>query len=124
MRLNNVIIDWFFVEEKKIKRILIREREDPLQLKYEISLNVTNIKKRYISFISICLFISIISWYYVSCFNSSYPGVQIEWIKSSITIMIIMQILSALVVIMEAILRAISFKFESEKVYKIKQLLD
>ena len=119
-----IIIDWFFVEEKKIKRILIREREDPMQLKYEISLNVTNIKKRYISFISICIFISIISWYYVSCFNSSYPGVQIEWIKSSITIMIIMQILSGLVVIMEAILRAISFKFESEKVYKIKQLLD
>jgi hypothetical protein len=119
-----IIIDWFFVEEKKIKRILIREREDPMQLKYEISLNVTNIKKRYISFISICIFISIISWYYVSCFNSSYPGVQIEWIKSSITIMIIMQILSVLVVIMEAILRAISFKIESEKLYKIKQLLD
>jgi len=119
-----IIIDWFFVEEKKIKRILIRERDDPMQLKYEISLNVTNIKKRYISFISICLFISIISWYYVSCFNSSYPGVQIEWIKSSITIMIIMQILSGLVVFLEAILRSISFKFESEKVYKIKQLLN
>ena len=119
-----IIIDCFFVEEKKIKRILIREREDPMQLKYEISLNVTNIKKRYISFISICLFISIISWYYVSCFNSSYPGVQIEWIKSSITIMIIMQILSGLIVILEAILRSISFKFESEKLYKIKQLLN
>jgi len=119
-----IIIDCFFVEENKIKRILIREREDPMQLKYEISLNVTNIKKRYISFISICLFISIISWYYVSCFNSSYPGVQIEWIKSSITIMIIMQILSGLIVILEAILRSISFKFESEKVYKIKQLLN
>ena len=118
-----IIIDWFFVEEKKIKRILIRERDNPMQLKYEISLNVTNIKKRYISFISICFFISIISWYYVSCFNSSYPGVQIEWIKSSITIIIIMQILSTLVVILEAILRSISFKFESEKVYKIKQLL-
>jgi hypothetical protein len=119
-----IIIDWFFVEEKKIKRIFIREREDPMQLKYEISLNVTNIKKRYISFISVCLFISVISWYYVSCFNSSFPGVQIEWIKSSITIIIIMQILSALVVILESILRSISFKFESEKVYKIKQLLD
>ena len=119
----SIIIDWFFVEEKKIKRILIREKEDPMQLKYEISLNVTNIKKRYISFISLCLFISVISWYYVSCFNSSYPGVQIEWIKSSITIIIIIQILSILVVVLEAILRSISFKFESEKVFKIKQLL-
>ena len=118
-----IIIDWFFVEEKKIKRILIREKEDPMQLKYEISLNVTNIKKRYNAFILICFFISLISWYYISCFNSSYPGVKIEWIKSSITIIIIMQILSIIVIILEAILRSISFKYESEKVFKLKQLL-
>jgi hypothetical protein len=118
-----IIIDCFFIEEKKIKRILIREKGNSTQLKYEISLNATNIKNRYISFISICLLISVISWYYVSCFNSSYPGVQIEWIKSSITIMIIMQILSILVVVLEAVLRTISFKYESEKVFKIKRLL-
>ena len=118
-----IIIDWFFVEEKKIKRILIREKEDPMQLKYEISLNVTNIKKRYNAFIFICFFISLISWYYISCFNSSYPGVKIEWIKSSITIIIIMQILSIIVILLEAILRTISFKYESEKIFKLKQLL-
>ena len=119
----SIIIDWFFVEEKKIKRILIREKEDPMQLKYEISSNVTSIKKRYNAFIFLCLFISVISWYYVSCFNSSYPGVKIEWIKSSITIIIIMQILSIIEILLEAILRSISFKFESEKVFKLKQLL-
>ena len=119
----SIIIDWFFVEEKKIKRILIREKEDPIQLKYEISSNVTSIKKRYNAFIFLCLFISVISWYYVSCFNSSYPGVKIEWIKSSITIIIIMQILSIIEILLEAILRSISFKFESEKVFKLKQLL-
>ena len=119
----SIIIDWFFVEEKKIKRILIREKEDPMQLKYEISSNVTSIKKRYNAFIFLCLFISVISWYYVSCFNSSYPGVKIEWIKSSITIIIIMQILSIITILLEAILRSISFKFESEKVFKLKQLL-
>ena len=118
-----VIIDCIFIEEKKIKRIFIREREDPMELKYEISITVKNIQKRYNAFIFICLFISIISWYYVSCFNNSYPGVKIEWIKSSVTIIIIFQILSALMAILDSILRAISFRFQSEKVFKLKQLL-
>ena len=34
-----------------------------------------------------------------------------------------MQILSILVVVLEAVLRTISFKYESEKVFKIKRLL-
>ena len=94
-----------------------------MKIKFEIFLNVKNIKNRYISFIFICLVISIISWYYVSCFNNSYPGVKIEWIKSSITIIFIFQILSILMVILDSILRSISFRFQSEKIYKMKQLL-
>ena len=119
----SIIMDCIFIEEKKIKRIFIREREDTMKIKFEIFLNVKNIKNRYISFIFICLVISIISWYYVSCFNNSYPGVKIEWIKSSITIIFIFQILSILMAILDSILRSISFRFQSEKIYKMKQLL-
>ena len=118
-----IIIDCIFVEEKKIKRIFIREKEDPMELKYQISINIKSIKKRYTIFIFLCFFISIISWYYVSCFNNSYPGVKIEWIKSSITIIIIFQILSIIMAILDSILREISFRFESEKAFKLKQLL-
>jgi len=119
----NIIIDCIFIEEKRIKRIFLREKDDQLQLKYEISMNMSSIKKRYISFIFICLFICVISWYYVVCFNYVYPGVKIEWIKSSFTIIIIMQTISVLARFLEAILRSISFQCKSEKIYKVKQLI-
>ena len=118
-----IIIDCIFIEEKKIKRILIREKEDVFQLKYEIAITSKSIKTRYNIFIILCFIISMASWYYVSCFNNVYKGEKIEWIKSSITIIIIMQILSMLVVLLEAILRQLSFECKSEKIYKFKKLL-
>ena len=117
------IIGCIFIEERKVKRIFIREKDKPVEIRYEMSMIITSIKKRYYIFIFICLFISILSWYYVSCFNNVYPGVKIEWIKSSITIIIIMQILSIIIVLLEAVLRALSFHYKSEKLYKFKKLL-
>ena len=119
----NIIIDCIFIEEKKIKRIFLREKDNPIQIRYEVSLNVNDIKTRYNVFGFLCLFIAIISWYYVSCFNNTYPGVKNEWIKSSLTIIIIMQILSIFIALLQAILRGISFSCESEKVYKMNQFL-
>ena len=118
-----LIIDCLFIEEKKIKRIFIREKEDSFQLRYEIAIIIKKIKKKYIIFIYICFFISIFSWYYVSTFNNVYSSVKIEWIKSSITLISIMQILSVVFVFIEGIIRVLSFKCKSEKVYKLKQLL-
>ena len=118
-----IIVDCIFIEESKIRRIFLREKNDLFQLRYEISVNSKSIKNRYIAFIFLCLFISIISWYYISCFNNTYPGVKIEWIKSSITIIIIMQILSFLNILLQAMLRSLSFHYKSEKLYKIKQII-
>ena len=118
-----IIIDCIFVEEKRIKRIFLRGKNDALQLRYEIANIIKSIKKRYISFIFICFSISIISWYYVSCFNSVYKNVKIEWIKSSITVIFIIQLLSIIICFVEALLREISFKFKSEKVFKLIQIL-
>ena len=118
-----IIIECLFIEEKRIKRIFIRNKDDSLKLKYEISLITKRIKKRYLIFILICFFISIFSWYYVNCFNNVYPGVKIEWIKSSITIIFIMQLVYIILVFIEAILRIISFKCKSEKIYKLKEIL-
>ena len=118
-----IIIDFLFVEEKRVKRIFIRDKDDSLELRYEISVICKTLKERYSVFIFICIFITIISWYYICCFNSVYPNVKMEWIKSSIVIMIIMQILSIFLILLESILRGLSFKFQSEKLYKLKQLL-
>ena len=119
----DVILDLVFIDEKKIKRIFLREKNDLMQLKYEISVNTKSIKNRYVVFIIICFFVAIISWYYVSCFNCVYPGVKNEWIKSSVTIIFIMQIISVLMRIIESILRSISFECKSEKIYKVKKYL-
>ena len=66
---------------------------------------------------------NVISWYYVFCFNNVYPHMTVEWIKSSIVIIIIMQILSTLLCILESSLRFISFRCKSEKIYKVSLYL-
>ena len=118
------IIDCMFIEEKKVKRVFKREKENHVQVKYEISLIIKNTKKNYIIFLIVCFLITLISWYYVCCFNNVYPGVKVEWIKSSITIMIIMQLLSVLAGIIVALIRLISFKCKSEKLYKLKDFFN
>ena len=114
----DVIIDFIFIEEKKVKKVFIREKDDPIQLKYEIVLIIKALKISYMILIFISFFISILSWFYVNCFNNTFPGVKIEWIKSSITIILIEQIFSILSVFLEAIIRILSFTFKSEGLYK------
>ena len=119
----NYIIDCFFIEEKKIKGIFIREKNDIIVLKYEISKINTIIKNRYISFIIFSFFISLLIIYYIFCFNSIYPHMKNEWIKSSILVIILMQIVYILEILLETIIRFISFKLKSERVYKISLIL-
>ena len=119
----DIIIGCLFIEENKIKRIYLRNKNDLLQMKYEISKINKSIRTRYKIFIFICIFISMISWYYVSCFNNVYSSVKLEWIKSSIVIIIIMQLLSCLIVLLEALLRHMSFEFKSEQIFKFKKFL-
>ena len=119
----NYIIDCFFIEEKKIKGILRREKDNTLILEYEIVQVIKNIRKRYRYFIIISFIITILTWYYIFCFNNIYPNMKNEWIKSSLVIIIIMQILSILIILLETIIRFLSFKCKSEKIYKISLFL-
>ena len=120
----SIITDFFFVEEKKIKGIFKREKTNFIILKQKISDLIKELKKRYIAFIIVVSFILIISFFYLLCFNYVYPYSQIEWIKSSITIMILMQILSLLKCILETSMRFLSYRLNSEKLYKISRILD
>ena len=113
----------FFFEEKKIVSIYKREKDNQIILKGEITILIKNIKQRYLAFIITVFVILLISFYYLLCFNYVYPYTQIEWVKSSVVILIIMQILSILSCLLEAGLRILSFKCRSEKMYKISKLL-
>jgi hypothetical protein len=119
----NYIIDFFFIEEKKIKGIFKREKDNLFVLKYEVSKISKVIKKRYILFIILSFIITTFTLYYIFCLHSVYPHMRDEWIKSSIIIIIIMQILTVLECLLETILRIISFSCKSEKIYKLSLML-
>ena len=119
-----MITDFFFVQQIKVKGIFIREKEDPKVLKEKIVELINEIKKRNFAFIITVSVILLFSFFYLLCFNYVYPYSQIEWIKSSITIIIIMQLLSALKCLLESGLRYLSFKLNSEKLFKIGKILE
>ena len=118
------LTDFFFLDEKKIKGIFKREKDNRVVLKRSITMLIREIQKRYTSFIIMSFVIFVISFYYILCFNYVYPKTQVEWIKSSILIIIIMQILSILKCLFETIFRILSFKCESEKLYKLSKLFE
>ena len=116
--------DFFFIDEKKIKGIFKRDKDNSVILKRSILTLFNEIKKRYISFIIMTFVIFIISLYYILCFNYVYPKTQMEWIKSSVLIIIIMQILSILKCAYQAVIRFLSFSCESEKLYKVSKIFE
>ena len=119
----NYFIEFFFIEEKKIKSIIKRVKDSLFIIKYEISQVIKDISKRFKYFIIISFIITLFTFYYICCFSNIYPNMAYEWIKSSIFIIIIMQIFSILLIFIESMIRFISFKFKSEKIYKLSLLL-
>ena len=117
------IIDCFFVDEKKLKGIFRREKDNLVNLRHEIVGMIRDVQNRYLSFIIVIFVLLLLSFYYLLCFNYVYPKTQIEWVKASVTIFIIMQILSILKCFLKTCLRFLSFKCESEKLFKISNLL-
>ena len=109
----NFIIEFFYIEEKKLKGIFNREKEDLISLQCEVALLIKNIHNSYISYIILSFILFFMFLYYILCFNYVYPYIQGEWIKSSIIIVIIIQLLSFLYSIVETILRVISFQLKN-----------
>ena len=75
--------------------------------------------KRFLYFIIITYFITLFILYYITCFNYRYYYIISEWIKSSIFIFISIQILTISVILVESSLRYLSFKTNSENIYKL-----
>ena len=118
------IIQIFLIDEIEIRKIIVKEGKDDLNIKYEISQILKSMSKKIKILIIINYVISIFSWYYLSCFNNVYPHIKTEWIISSIFIILIVQILSILVSFLVTSMRFISIKIESEKLFKLSLLLN
>ena len=113
------LIGYFFVEEEKLKRIFIRNKGDHLKMEYELSVLVKDIQSRFIGLIFLSLFLSIISFLYISCFNIVYPYIRTEWIKSSIFILVLMQFINLAITFIHCSIRYIALSCNSEKLFKL-----
>ena len=115
------LVDCFFVEEKKIIGIFKREQPDAEAIKVCILDLIKEIRRRYIGFIILVTILLLASLYYLLCFNYVYPKSQMEWIKSSIAIIIIIQILSVIKIFVGAVLRYLSFSCDNEYIFKFSK---
>ena len=115
-------VGYVFVEETKIKKTFIRNKGGDIKLKYEISVIIKGIKHKFTTIITFSLVLTAICFVYISCFNNVYPNIKIEWIKSSLFILFLMQILNLALTLFECTLRYISIKCNSEKLFKLSQV--
>ena len=119
-----IIIDLFFVDEKKMKGIFNREKKNIVNLKIEITKLTKGITIRYIAFVIFVIILFILLMFYLLCFNYVYPHTQGEWVKSSIFLIIIMQILEVAVAFLSAGLRFVGFALKSEKIFRFTKFFD
>ena len=117
------LIEYFFIEEKKIKKMFIRNKRSKNHLKKEIGGIVKNIEKRFIVLIIFSIILNIFGFIYISCFNIVYPYIKIEWLKSSIFILITMQFINFIITFIESCLRYLAIKCNSEKLFKLSLIL-
>ena len=115
----NYIIDFFFIEEKKIKIILKSKKNTINDIKIKINEILEKIMRRFLFFIIFVFVFLFFSLFYITCFNYRYYYSIDEWIKSSIFIIIFMEILSITAILLESSFRFLSFKLNSEKIYKL-----
>ena len=113
------IISLLFPTENKIKKIMIRKKNNIREMEEKIIITIKNIINNYMIFIIISYALTIFSWYYNSCFNNVYPYLKLEWIKSSIFIFIVIQLIIIIGCFIFAFLRYISIKCKNERIYKI-----
>ena len=121
---SSYLINCFFFDEKKIKHIFKREKNNEYLIKKEIYNIIRNIQRGYLNFFITSYVITIFSWYFISCFNNVYYNTSREWIISSIFIFFALQTLYILFCLIETILRFLSFKLESEKLFKVSKVFD
>jgi hypothetical protein len=115
----NYVIEFFFIQEKKIRVTLKREKNNLLILKYEMVQIIKDLQKRFLSFIIVSFIVSVFIWYHISCFNNVYKHMKDEWLVFSILIIVCIQLLSLVTCLIETILRFLSFRFKSEKLFKL-----
>ena len=124
LKVINEIIDCFFVEEKKIKGIFLRGKKNYKKIKGDIIFLIKKIEKYNMIFIIISYIILLFSWAYISCFNDVYIYTRKDWIKTTIIFFIFIQVFLLFLSLIETIIRFISIRCQSEKLFKLSQFIN
>jgi hypothetical protein len=119
----NNIIECFFINENKIQAVFKRQKDNILFLKSEVYQILRKTIKRFNIFIIVSFIISILSFYYISCFNNIYPKTEMEWIKSSILVILFMTVIIILTIFLESVLRHLALYIKSDKLYKLSLIV-
>ena len=118
------MIDWFIIEEKKIKGIFLRgKNKSQLEIKNEILILNKKIVNNFFIFIGISYVITIFSFIYISCFINVYYYSGFEWIKSGVFYFILSQIISIFFFLLETSIRFVAIRFKSEKIFKFSKFV-
>ena len=68
--------------------------------------------------------ITIFAFFYIACFNIVYPYIKSEWLKTSIFVFIIMQIVNLLSTLLGVCCRYLSIKLNNVKLFRLSLNLD
>ena len=119
-----ILIHLFIIEERRFKRIFIRNKNNLSEIKLEIVKLNKLIDNRLITFFIIIIFIFIFSFLYIISFNYVYHYTQFEWIKSSIFIFIVIEILIFIACCFVSFIRIISLKYKSDRLFKLSNMIN
>ena len=119
--ITSYLIELYFENEKILKNIFLRNLKS-IEIKFKACILIKRMEKKYKYFIIISFVITITSWYYIFCFNNVYPNTSVSWIKSSLLITVLIQLISFVYIFFDSFLRLISFKCRSEWLFKISQI--
>ena len=115
------LMELFFANNITIKKVLKREKDDEKVLRNEINKLIICIKIRYIFFIIIDLFLMLVSWYYICCFNNVYSYTKIEWCVICIIAIFASQILLIVISFIETCFRFVAIKLKCEFLFYISE---
>ena len=130
----NKILECFFIKEKRVKSIFIRNQNKFKKIKQDVviliflklfplKMLIKKFEKYYFNFIIVNYIIFLFSFIYVSCFNDVYYYIRYEWLISTLFFFVIIQLISATFSLIETIIRFISIKYKSETIFKFGKSL-
>ena len=118
------IISILFNTDKKIDKVINKNKKNKILLKGEIAKIYRCNNIRIISFIIIQFILMILFIIYIFCFCFVYQNNKLDWFESSLIIITIMQLISVFTSFLLSLFKYLSIKFQWELCFKLNTYLD